>query len=809
MVQFGSVIAVAVVAVSLHASERPLLPTGVALDPAAPSHSAGSLPLGGTLTPEGDRVVLLLGGWREQGVQVTDRSSGAITQFLPQPATFVGIAFSPDGRTLWASGGNDDSVFRYTWLDKKATLVMRIPIRLKKEKESGSVYPAGLATSHDGKRLFVVENLGDGLTVIDTETNSIVQRLRTGRYPYGIAVDAHDNVYVSCWGERRVDAFRVAKDGLLTAWRTLDAPRHPSALALSRDGSRLYVASATTDEVGVIDTKSGTLKGVIHDAPPAGPHEGSTPNALALSRDGKRLFIAEADNNAVAIADTATNKLLGRVPVEWYPTVVLTSGNDLLVVSAKGKGTSPNPENAQADQKRKPGNRDYTLGQLDSSVMTLDATVAGEALRALTSRVAKANNWTTSAGTAKYPPFKHVIYVLKENRTYDQVFGDVAAGDGDPKLLFFGENCSPNHRALAARFGLFDRFFVNAEVSAQGHNWSMAAYSTDYVEKTTPANYQNSGRTYDYEGSNRGRGVDDDDDVASPSTGYMWDLAARKGITYRNYGNYIGGAEEIKEPKTRALKRNLLAHTCPDFPGFNMDISDQTRVNIWLREFEEFVRTDSLPAFELVWLPNDHTSGASAGKPTPRAYFADNDLALGRLVEAVSSSKYWKDTVIFVLEDDAQNGPDHVDSHRSPFLVISAYNRPGTVHTWANTTDALATMEEILGLGKLSKFDHYSRPLRGIWAAAPDLAPYHVLIPAVPLDEKNPAGTPAAKESALLDLSREDAAEDEAFNRVLWMAVKGDVPYPSTRYVSYPWLPSSAPSASLRGHLLPGGEGGD
>lgn len=766
----------------------------MALDPAAPSHGAGSLPLGATLSPEGDRVVLLLSGWREQGVQVMDRTSGAITQFLPQVASFVGVTFSPDGRTLWASGGNDDSVFRYTWRDKQATLVTRIPLRLKKEKEAGAVYPAGLATSRDGKRLFVAENLGDGLTVIDTETSEIVQRLRTGRYPYAVVVDAHDNVYVSCWGERRIDAFRVAKDGLMVAWRSLPAPRHPSAMALSRDGSRLYVASATTDEVGVLDTKSGTLKGVIHDAPPAGPHEGSTPNALALSRDGKRLFIAEADNNAVAVADTATNKLLGRMPVEWYPTVVVTGGNDLVVVSAKGKGTRANPANAQADQKRKPGNHDYTLGQLDSSVMTLDATVAGEALRLLTSRVAKANHWTTSSTAAKYPPFKHVIYVLKENRTYDQIFGDVAAGDGDPALLFFGENCSPNHRALAARFGLYDRFFVNAEVSAQGHNWSMAAYSSDYVEKTTPPNYQNGGRTYDFEGSNRGRAIDDDDDVASPSTGYMWDLAARKGITYRNYGNYIGGAEEIEESKARPLKRNLLTHTCPDFPGFNMDISDQTRVNIWLRELEEFVKTDSLPAFELVWLPNDHTSGASAGKPTPRAYFADNDLALGRLVEAVSSSKYWKDTVIFVMEDDAQNGPDHVDSHRSPLLVISAYNRPGTVHTWANTTDALATMEEILGLGKLSKFDHYSRPLRGIWAATPDLSAYHVLIPAVPLDEKNPGGTAAAKESALLDLSREDAADDQAFNRVLWRAVKGDVPYPGRRNVSYPWLPAGCAS---------------
>jgi YVTN family beta-propeller protein len=766
----------------VQAAERPLLPTGLSLDPAAPAHVAGSLPLGAAISPEGDRIALLLCGWREQGLQVMDLASGEITQMLPQAAAFAGIAFSPDGKSLWTSGGNDDSVYKYAWTDKTAKLITRLELQQKKEsKTPGTSYPAGLAFSRDGKRLFVAENLGDGLVVIDTESNSIVQRLRTGRYPYGVAVDAHGTVYVSCWGEQMVEVFRTARDGFLSRARSIASPRHPSALVLSRNGARLYVASATTDQIGVIDTLTGKVIHVIHDDPPAGPHEGSTPNALALSRDGTRLFIAEADNNAVAVAGLATNKVIGRVPAEWYPTAVIASGERLIVVNGKGKGSRPNPERAQADRKNAPGNRDYTLGQLDGSVMAVSASPSAAALHAMTERVAKANNWTASGAgpAAKYPPFKHVIYVLKENRTYDQVFGDVAAGDGDASLLFFGADCSPNHRALAARFGLFDRFFVNAEVSAQGHNWSMAAYSSDYVEKTTPPSYQNGGRGYDFEGSNRGRSLEDEDDVAAPSTGYLWDLAARKGITYRNYGNFIGGMSEIKEPKARALKRNLIAHTSPDFPGFNMDIMDQTRFGIWLKDFREFEQTNTMPAFELVWLPNDHTSGAAAGKPTPRASFADNDLALGKLVETVSASQFWRDTVIFVLEDDAQNGPDHVDSHRSPMLVISAYNRPGTNHTYANTTDAIATMEEILGLGKLSKFDHYSRPMRGIFAAQADLAPYHALTPSVPLDEKNPPATPAAKQSALLDFTHADSADDDALNRVLWLALKGEnVPYP-------------------------------
>src|ERR1700682_6292626 len=503
------------------------LPTGLMLDPAAQSHAAGSLPLGAVLSPEGDRVVLLLCGWREQGVQVMDRESGAIVQTLPQTAAFVGLAFSPDGRSLWASGGNDDSVYRYDWRGKTGALAARVELQGKAPKAAGTSYPAGLAFSHDGKRLFVAENLGDGLIVIDTTSNSIVQRVRTGRYPYAVATDARGNVYVSCWGERRIDVFRSAKDGWLTPARSIDAPRHPSAIALSSDGSHLYVASATTDTIGVIDTRTSSLKHVISDAPPSGPREGSTPNALALSRDGKRLFVAEADNNAVAVVDLATNAMAGRMPVEWYPTALVARGDELIVVSAKGKGSTPDPGRVQPDKKLPPGTRDYTLGQLDSSVMTLAANASPASLKALTARVEQANGWTpTAMAKYEYPPFRHVIYVLKENRTYDQIFGDVKEGDGDPSLLFFGPDCSPNHRALAARFGLYDRFFVSAEVSAQGHNWSMAAYSSDYVEKTTPANYRNNGRTYDFEGSNRVRSVDDDDDVASPSTGYLWDLAA-------------------------------------------------------------------------------------------------------------------------------------------------------------------------------------------------------------------------------------------------------------------------------------------
>jgi hypothetical protein len=412
--------------------------------------------------------------------------------------------------------------------------------------------------------------------------------------------------------------------------------------------------------------------------------------------------------------------------------------------------------------------------------MSLPATIATPKLASFTKRVAHANGWDTTRDSPRYPPFKHVIYIIKENRTYDQVFGDMKDGDGDASLVFFPESVSPNHHALARRFGLFDRFFTNAETSAQGHNWSTAAYSSDYLEKTMPSEYSSRGRTYDYEGTNRSRVVDDDDDVNAPATGYLWDLAVRKKISLRNYGEFVGNGDDVRDAVGKqyiGFRRALRDTTSPDYPPFNMKIPDQTRADVWLREFKGYVDRGDLPALEIVRLPNDHTEGAAAGKPTPRAFMADNDLALGRIIDALSHSPFWRDTAAFVVEDDAQAGPDHVDSHRSVLLMISAWNRGGVIHRFINTTDVLATMEEILGLGSLSQFDHYGRPMRGVFAEKPDLTPYDAMKPAVSLDEKNPESA-QSKESALLDFSRADAIDDHALNLILWRTIKGDAPYP-------------------------------
>jgi hypothetical protein len=408
----------------------------------------------------------------------------------------------------------------------------------------------------------------------------------------------------------------------------------------------------------------------------------------------------------------------------------------------------------------------------------------GSGLADLSKRVAKANGWDATRTAAKYPPFKHVIYIIKENRTYDQVFGDVPEGDGDPSLVFFPETLSPNHHALAKRFGLFDRFFVNAEVSADGHNWSTAAYASDYVEKTVQSQYSHRRPDFDYQGTNRDRLVSDDDDVNAPSTGYLWDLAVRKKITLRDYGEFvIQGAELGRSEKSVGTKSALRATTSPDYVGWDLDVPDQQRADVWIAEFNRYVADGNLPALEIMSLPNDHTAGLDHDKPTPRAYMADNDLALGRIIETLSKSQYWRDTVVFVLEDDAQSGPDHVDSHRSVLLTISAYNHGGVVHRFTNTTDVVATIEEILGLDTLSQFDYFGRPLRMIFSAQPDLTPYSAITPKVDLNERNPPAPPQpATGMSSLDFSRPDAVDDDTLNRILWRAIKGeDLPYPGAK----------------------------
>lgn len=751
------------------------LPTGVRLDAVGEVVDLGSMPLNIIPAPGGDKVVVVLGGWREQGIQVVDLKTRKVTQTLLQDGAFYGAAFARDGSELYVSGGNTDILFVYSWKGGTATLARKIELAKTKAADgTGTSYPSGVAVSPNDKFVYVAENVGDHLAVVDAGTGEIIQRFPTDHYPYGVTLSDGGHVFVSAWGGTTISDFHILAGGKLAYIGRIEVGRHPSALATN--GSQLYVALGGSDRVAIVDTHSRRVIGYLHDSAPGAPAEGSTPNALAISNDGKRLFIAEADNNAVAVFNLADRKLSGRIPADWYPTAIAEAGAQLLILSGKGHGTHANPDGPVPLTNWPDGRpRAYTLGQLDGSLRLLSTSAALTQLPALTQRVAAANNWHASQAIRRqYPPFKHVIYIIKENRTYDQVLGDVKEGDGDPNLVYFPDvSVSPNHHALARRFGLFDRFFVNAEVSSQGHIWSTAAYVTDYGEKIVPSGYAGK------------RGEVDGEDSDTPERGFLWTLAKQSGVSFRDYG-------EMVSPGWPVTQRELGADINPEYVPFDLVTPDQKRADVWIDELQRFVRDGNMPQLELMWLPMDHLTAARPGKCTPFACMADNDLALGRIVQALSHSSYWKDTVIFVVEDDSQAGPDHVDSHRAPFYAISAYSRPQTMHRFANTTDVVAAIEDILGMERLSKFDYFSRSLSDIFAATPDLKPYDAVKPTQDLEQKNPANTAAARMSEGLDLSAPDRVDDQVYNRILWFMLKGGTPQP----VAHNWAPLHALEAS-------------
>jgi len=763
------------------------LPTGLRLDPVGEYVDLGSMPLGVALSPNKDKLAVVLSGWREQGLQIVDLASRRVTQTLTQDAAFYGVAFSPDGQNIYVSGGNEDAVFVYSWRDGVATFDRKIVLGEKKQlpyerAKTGSRYPAGIAA---GKKIYVAENVGDAVAVINPANSQVEQRLPTDHYPYAVELASDGYVYVSAWGGNTISIFRTRPDGALSVVGRLAVGRHPSALVSNKSGTRLYVVLAGTDQIAVVDTRARKVLRKLSDAAPAGPSEGSTPNALALSRDGSTLFVAEGDNNAVAVFDVSEKpaaisrggvalKTKGRIPTDWYPTGVLHTGRELLVLNGKGHGTRANPDGPTPGEPmtRRTG---YVFGQLNGTLRIIEPELGSAKLATYSRRVANAGNWNQVRSRRKYPPFKHVIYIIKENRTYDQVFGDIKEGDGDSNLVFFGEPISPNHHALARRFGLFDRFFTNAEVSSQGHIWSTAAYVTDYDEKTVQSVY-----------SDRHADIDAEE-IDEPASGFLWNMAVKQGVTFRDYGEMVTGPE--KKPSG---ERGLGPDVSPLYPPFDLSIPDQQRADAWIVELKQFEKAGTMPQLELMHLPNDHLAGARPGFCTPRACMADNDLALGRIIDALTHSPFWRDTVVFVLEDDAQGGPDHLDSHRALFFVISAYNRPGTIHRFVNTTDVLAAIEDILGLGRLSKYDYFSRSLADVFSNTPDLTPYAASMPKADLDEKNPAQGKAAQQSENLDFSAPDRINDEVYNEILWSMIKGEEAPPPRRSTApmHAWIVS-------------------
>jgi YVTN family beta-propeller protein len=695
------------------------------------------------------------------------------------------------------------------------------------------------------------------VSVINLGSQTVKATIPVGSYPYTVVFGADGkHAYVSNWADATVSAIDLAKVttaigaakktpvSVRNATTTIKVGNHPTAMVFSPDGSKLYVADANSDAISVVNTATNLVVGTISVSPYKGAPLSSSPVSLAISANGSTLYAADAGEDAIAVIDTASGTLAGRIPTAWYPSGVVLSkdGSTLFVVNAKGTGggandapaSDPNPTRkvsydsyCNCSQDQYTGS--YIMGSLSAIPVPTSATLAG-----YTAEVARNNHVDDPAllqrstgnpipipgGTS---PFTHVIYINKENRTYDQVFGDIRGANGDPSLTLFGSAVTPNLHALVTRFGVLDNFYADAEVSADGHNWINGAYASDYNEKMWPIDYSwglvYRNRGYDFEGGSL---------INLNPGGYLWDSAHAAGVTYRDYGDfnvdstsyilahikilpesqaaacpgpvahtYLNLPKGVSIPPGAVLcfpaeqinakaTPNLVGHFDPKYRTFDLGYSEADRYAEWKSEFDKFVANGKLPALELLRIPNDHTAGTTVGARTPQAYVAENDLYVGEVVDAVSHSPYWKNTLIVVTEDDAQNGPDHVDGHRTTSLIISGYNSHNQLtvdHTLYDTASMVRTVELVLGLKPLSQFDAQATPMWRLLGSTFDPTPYSVTPETLAPTVLNTKKSPSAALSATMNFQVEDRAPAAVVNRIVWSSVKGTKsPYPVSHY---------------------------
>ena len=702
--------------------------------------------------------------------------------------------WTPDGATLYSSAAAANAVQAFAWTNQQLHAGKKIgaikemaPLRPGQTRPAAGLqtFVGGIAVSRDGSHLFAVHVFGQLLTSINLASGDVETTVKLPAEPYTCLLSPDGStIYVSLWGGAKVLRFDAAT---LAAEGEVVVGEHPNAMVFSADGKRLFVACANTNAVWVVDTAAAKASEQISISLYPKSPAGSTPNSLAISPDGQRLAVANADNNAVAMVDisqSGDSKVLGFIPTGWYPTGVLFSrdGSEMYILSGKGLTSSANPRGSQPGV---PGGEGTYSGSMLEGSLSIVPTPSMAALGDYTKTVVALTPYSEATrlapadapGSSPIPrrvgdvsAIKHVFYVIRENRTYDQILGDLDRGNGDPNLALFGADVTPNAHALAREFVTLDNFYVNAEVSYSGHAFSTGAYSTDVVEKIWPTNYGGRGAPYISEGGGEMRNPFGN--LAAPADGYLWDECARAGKSYRSYGEF---AElDAATDHMTATVPGLEGHVHPKFPSFDLKIKDQTRLDIWLEEFHQFEQNGQLPALSIVRLPNDHTNGTRAGSHSPRAMVADNDLALGRFVDAISHSVYWKDSAIFVLEDDSQNGPDHVDAHRSPGFVISPFTRRGVVDSTLYTTSGmLRTMELILGLPPMTQYDAAATPMYNAFTTSPTLAIYTAKPSIIDIDEVNRGSAPGAAASARMNFDQEDRTPELELNEILWQSIHG------------------------------------
>jgi DNA-binding beta-propeller fold protein YncE len=765
----------------VQASGSVLLPNQWSLRPAGKQLLLGDFPVNLALHPSGRWLAVLHAGYGEHEVMIVDLEHQKRVTRVSIPQTFYGLCFAPDGRTLFASGGEFEVVHAYQFEDGLLSGHKTLAVA----PETTKFIPGGLAVDPKGRTLFVAGTWGDAVCVVPLADPD--QRVTIGlgknSSPYACVLDrTGKRLFVSLWNRAAVAVIDLG-DNHIVRWPT---EKHPTEMALSPDGKTLFVACANSTKVSIIDVESGKgLQAIACSLYPMAP-TGNTPSSLSLTPDGQLLFVANADANNLAVfnvAEPGNAKPLGFIPVGWYPTCVRFNPADkrIYVANAKGTMSLANPQGPNPLRRTNRTIEQYIARLFRGTLETIDlptpARMATYSKQAYECSPLRPNQRVVIEPSPGNPipskvgdpsPIKHVVYVIKENRTYDQVLGDMKEGNGDPDLCLFPEKITPNHHRLAREFVLLDNLYCDGEVSADGHEWSMGAYATDYVERVWPLVYRGSPHkklTYPAEGNQ--------DAIARPAGGYIWDRCAEAGVSYRSYGEWISNGKTPKDPGKARVKA-LQGHFDPWYRGFDLDYPDQKRVDHFLEELARFEKDAEMPRFIVLRLPNDHTSGTRVGKLTPTALVADNDLGLGRLVEAISKSKFWNDTAMFVIEDDAQNGSDHVDAHRTVGLVISPYTRQGRVDsTLYSTSSMLRTMELILGLKPMSHFDAAARPMYNAFQAKADPRPYQHVVPDTDLKATNRAGAWGAKLSEQFDLTKEDAADDLLLGEVIWRSVRG------------------------------------
>ncbi|WP_295653702.1 bifunctional YncE family protein/alkaline phosphatase family protein [uncultured Mucilaginibacter sp.] len=761
-------------------TKQTLLPNGWKLSPAGRSLQLGDLPLNMQLSASGKLLAVTNNGESTQSVQLIDPKNEKLLDEKIVGKSWYGLAFSYDEKKVYVSGGNDNWILI---LDVNGTKFGKADtIKLGDVWPKGKICPTGMAVNKQGDKLYTVTKEDSLLYVINPQSKQVLQKVKLTGEAYACTLSPDEKtLYISVWGDDKVAIYNTAS-GKLT--ESIGTQSHPNELLLNKKGTWLFVANANDNSVSVINTKTKKVVETISTTLYPTKLTGSTTNGLALSADEKTLYIANADNNCLAVFDVSapgSSHSKGFIPVGWYPTNVKTLGSKILVANGKGfesmanpKGPQPRVRNDDGSYRSAPIPRkdQQYIGGLFKGTLSFINTPSATQLKAYTKQVYANTPFSTAKtitadGLAGNPiprkkgdksPIKYVFYIIKENRTYDQVLGDMTKGNGDTSLCIFGSKVTPNLHAIANEFVLLDNFYVDAEVSADGHNWSTAAYATDFTEKTWPTSYGGRGGNYDFEGTRK---------VAYPRDGFIWDYCQRAGVSYRTYGEF--------EEDGKGTLKSLEGHVCPQSPGFDLNITDQYREKVWAHDLDSLIAKNAVPHLSTIRISNDHTSGQARGKIAPDAAVADNDLGVGLLIEHLSKSPIWKESVVFVLEDDAQNGPDHIDAHRSPVFVAGAYvKRNAVIHNMYSTSGVMRTIELILGLPPMSQYDAAATPLFACFNNKPDMTPYVMKAPQIDLNKRNVAVNTSSKRSEMFNLAKEDAVPDRDLNEVIWKYMKGE-----------------------------------